>query len=73
MTNEVETFTLQSDFILDLASDLWPIAYSFNICFPMIMMVIQYQRGLSMSRRTYIHNSDCLNRLSNVLYFNQCG
>lgn len=46
MTNEVETFTLKSDFILDLARELWPIAYSFNICFPMIMMVIQYQRGL---------------------------
>lgn len=41
MTNEVETFTLKSDFILDLASDLWPVAYSFNICVSIIMMVIQ--------------------------------
>lgn len=41
MTNEVETFTLKSDFILDLASGLWPIAYSYDICFSMIMMVIQ--------------------------------
>lgn len=40
MTNEVETFTLKSDFILDLASDLWPTAYSFSICFSMITMVI---------------------------------
>lgn len=84
MTNEVETFTFKSDFNLDLASDLWPIAYSGNICFPMIMMAAQYQRGLYMSWRAYVISSvftwralgtsdtvstGCLS----VLYFYQCG
>ena len=80
----METFTLKSDFILDLTSDLWPIASSFNICFPMIMMVIQHQRGFYMLWRTHmisnmfiLKNTEefrfYLSRMSKCPYLNQCG
>ena len=53
-TNRVETFTFKPDFILNLASDLWPLTYSFGACFPMIVMSTPYQRGLYMSWRPHM-------------------
>lgn len=34
MTTEVTTFALKFDFILDLASDLWPVVYPLGVSFP---------------------------------------
>lgn len=49
VTNGGETFTFRPDFILGLAGDLWPPAHSLSICFPVIVIATQYQRGLYVS------------------------
>lgn len=43
MTIEVTTFALKFDFILDLASDLWPVVYPLGV---FSWMLIQYQKAL---------------------------
>lgn len=38
VTNEALTLTLKLDVVPDLAGDLWPVTWPFDVCFPMITM-----------------------------------